>query len=184
MRWWIVVMLAACSSSGPRHVTDGGVEQADGAIVLADGSIGRSPDAARGGGSDGNVGAADAASGNLADATGGAGGADATSTAGPVHIHIYIANDCTTSTDPVSLSEPSGSSVVLEFHNHSVDYQADVWNTTFNYGFLMLDLGATWVDDKAPVCQIHSTYTETFQINPSGVDSSVCAPAFFTVHCG
>ena len=61
------------------------------------------------------------------------------------HVHILIDNFCNTSADPPSFNVPPGSTLQLTWHNHSVDYDADVW-LSYGGGYLGLAQGGTWSD--------------------------------------
>ena len=72
------------------------------------------------------------------------------------HVHIYISNTCKVSVSPTSFTVPAGETLKLSYHNHSVDYRADVW-MMYGGGYLDLDRGATW----------NETYTHCFGPSPS-----------------
>lgn len=72
------------------------------------------------------------------------------------HVHIYIDNFCKVSTSPTSFTVPAGETLQLSYHNHSVDYRADVW-MMYGGGYLALEKGATW----------NETYKHCFGPSPS-----------------
>ena len=72
------------------------------------------------------------------------------------HVHIYITNTCKVSVSPTSFTVPAGETLKLSYHNHSVDYRADVW-MMYGGGYLGLDRGATW----------NETYAHCFGPSPS-----------------
>jgi len=72
------------------------------------------------------------------------------------HVHIYISNTCRVTVSPTSFTVPAGETLKLSYHNHSVDYRADVW-MMYGGGYLGLERGATW----------NETYTHCFGPSPS-----------------
>jgi hypothetical protein len=72
------------------------------------------------------------------------------------HVHIYITNTCKVSVSPTSFTVPAGETLKLSYHNHSVDYRADVW-MMYGGGYLGLEKGATW----------NETYAHCFGPSPS-----------------
>ena len=72
------------------------------------------------------------------------------------HVHIYISNTCRVTVSPTSFTVPAGETLKLSYHNHSMDYRADVW-MMYGGGYLGLDRGATW----------NETYSHCFGPSPS-----------------
>lgn len=85
------------------------------------------------------------------------------------HVHIYITNTCAVSTSPTSFDVPAGATVKVSWHNHSVDYRADVW-ASYGGGYLALETGATW-NETYEHCFIKSTHTEYVDVSPEGSPS-------------
>lgn len=97
------------------------------------------------------------------------------------HVHIYIDNFCKVSTSPTSFTVPAGETLQLSYHNHSVDYTADVW-MMYGGGYLDLAKGGTW----------NETYKHCFGPSPSvgyadisiaGGGSSACPKVRLTITC-
>lgn len=86
------------------------------------------------------------------------------------HVHIYITNTCAVTTSPTSFDVPAGATVKVSWHNHSVDYRADVW-ASYGGGYLALEKGATW-NETYEHCFIKSTHTEYVDVSPEGSPSS------------
>lgn len=86
------------------------------------------------------------------------------------HVHIHISNTCGVTTDPVSFDVPVGKTVKVSWHNHSVDYRADVW-ASYGGGYLALEKGATWAETYEH-CFIKSTHTEWVDVTPEGSPSA------------
>lgn len=100
---------------------------------------------------------------------------------GPTHVHIYIDNFCNTSVSPTEVYVPLNSGLKLQFHNHSVDYEADVWSSR-GYGSLELARGATW-NDPITHCGGPNPYSEYFDISIAGGPSSACPGVRFRMYC-
>lgn len=118
------------------------------------------------------------------DAGADAGAADAgTADAGPAlsHVHIYISNTCVVSTSPTDATVPAGQRVRFEWHNHSVDYDADIWYSSI-YGYLGLATGATW-DDPIDWCGGPQPYDGYADVSIAGGGSSACPSVRFAIHC-
>lgn len=97
------------------------------------------------------------------------------------HVHIYISNTCRVTVSPTSFTVPAGETLKLSYHNHSVDYRADVW-MMYGGGYLALERGATW----------NETYTHCFGPSPSvgyadinieGGPTSGCPGARLNITC-
>ena len=97
------------------------------------------------------------------------------------HVHIYIDNFCKVTTSPTSFTVPAGETLQLSYHNHSVDYLADVW-MMYGGGYLELAKGATW----------NETYKHCFGPSPSvgyadisiaGGGSSACPKVRLLITC-
>jgi hypothetical protein len=97
------------------------------------------------------------------------------------HVHLYISNTCVVSTDPPGMTAPLHVPLTLTFHNHSVDYDADVW-LSYNGGYLGLAQGAEWTD---PVqhCLNPVPYDFYADVSIAGGGSSACPSYRFLVHC-
>ena len=100
--------------------------------------------------------------------------------AGATQVHIYIDNYCNTSVVPSDIDAPLNSGLMLEFHNESVDYQADVWSSR-GYGYLELDTQAVW-DDPISHCDGPQPYTEYFDVSIAG-GSSACPGVRLNIPC-
>jgi hypothetical protein len=96
-------------------------------------------------------------------------------------VHIYIDNFCNTSVSPTSINVSLATGVMLEFHNHSVDYEADVWSSR-NYGYLEMAMGYVW-DDPIMHCRGPMPYSEYFDVSITGGPTSACPGARFTMNC-
>jgi hypothetical protein len=101
--------------------------------------------------------------------------------AGPQHVDIYISNTCVVTVVPASLSVPAGSSLMLDFHNNSQWYDADIW-WSWTGGYLGLATGAVW-HDPIPACSITSVHDEYADISIAGGPTSGCPGFRFWVHC-
>jgi hypothetical protein len=97
------------------------------------------------------------------------------------HVHIYIDNFCKVTTSPTSFTVPAGETLQLSYHNHSVDYLADVW-MMYGGGYLELAKGGTW----------NETYKHCFGPSPSvgyadisiaGGGSSACPKVRLLITC-
>lgn len=96
-------------------------------------------------------------------------------------MHILISNTCVVQVQPPSLTASLNSVLRLDFHNHSVDYQADVWSSR-GYGYLQLPTGALW-NDPINHCGGPMPYTEYFDISIAGGGSSGCPSVRFNIRC-
>lgn len=126
---------------------------------------------------------APAADAPAADAPRDAGAADAPLDVptGPTHVHIGIDNFCRVTVTPMSVTVPVMSRAMFAFHNHSVDYHADVW-MSYGGGFLDLGLGATW-NDPIGHCNTPTVHDEYADINIAGGPTSACPGVRFMIHC-
>ena len=97
------------------------------------------------------------------------------------HVHIYIDNFCNVSVAPQSYTVDAGQTLQLSYHNHSVDYAADVW-LSYGGGFLDLPTGATW-DDQFTFCSGPSAYTAYADISIAGGPSQACPGFRLYIHC-
>ncbi len=100
---------------------------------------------------------------------------------GPMHVHISIDNFCRVSVSPLSVDVPVMTRTMFAFHNHSVDYNADVW-MSYGGGFLDLATGATW-NDPIGHCSTPSVHDEYADISIAGGPSSGCPGVRFLIHC-
>lgn len=101
--------------------------------------------------------------------------------AGPQHVHIFISNTCETSVDPPQVTVPPDVDAYFVFHNHSVDYAADVW-MSYGGGFLDLAPGQSWAD---PIrhCLGPNAHQEYGDISIAGGGSGACPGVRFLVNC-
>lgn len=163
--------------------TDGGEPLRDGGDADGDGGTtdGGPADGGMGGFSDGGPPGVDAGAdaGSVDAGTPDAGPPDAGS--GPTHVHVNIDNFCNTSVSPTEVFVPLNSGLKLQFHNHSVDYEADIWSSR-GYGYLQLARGATW-NDPITHCGGPNPYTEYFDISIAGGPISACPGVRFRMHC-
>ncbi|MGZ3423010.1 MAG: hypothetical protein ACXVEE_34430 [Polyangiales bacterium] len=107
-------------------------------------------------------------------------GADTDTWTGTAHVHVYISNTCDVSTSPMSFDVPAGKTLKLSWHNHSVDYRADLWGS-YGGGYLMLEKGATW-NEPYEHCFIKSTHTEYMDVSPEGSPSG-CGKFRLNITC-
>jgi hypothetical protein len=91
-----------------------------------------------------------------------------------------ISNTCVVQTQPLALTAPLNSGLKLTFHNHSVDYEADVWSSR-GYGYLQLARGAAW--NPITHCGGPNPYTEYFDVDIAGGGSSACPGVRFNIRC-
>jgi hypothetical protein len=187
--------MAAASCGGG---DDNGGAPVDGAATAQDAPMMDALRAEDGGGPDARPGTSDAApllDGSTSDAAvSDASAADASSPdaslpdASPAdaghtteHVHIYIDNFCNVSTSPTSITVPPGGSVNIAWHNHSIDYEADVW-MSYGGGYLELARGGTW-NETFNWCAGVAVFTGTADIGPAGVSNSVCPHVYFPIRC-
>lgn len=97
------------------------------------------------------------------------------------HVHIYIDNFCKVTVDPPEITVPVDETVTLSYHNHSVDYLADVW-MSYGGGFLELELGATW-DDQFEWCTGPNPSTGWADISIAGGGNNACPKHRMYIHC-
>lgn len=97
------------------------------------------------------------------------------------HVHIYITNTCKVSVSPTSFTVPAGETLKLSYHNHSVDYRADVW-MMYGGGYLGLDRGATW-NETYTHCFGPSASTGYADINIEGGPTSGCPGVRLHIYC-
>jgi len=109
------------------------------------------------------------------------GGADAGEDAGPGHVHILISAACEVQTQPGALSADAGTTLQLEFHNLSVDFEADLWSSR-GYGHLNLARGAIWRDPTV-YCGGPFPYDEHFDVSIAGGPTAACPSARLDLHC-
>lgn len=84
------------------------------------------------------------------------------------HVHIYVTNTCQLSTDPTEIRVPRGQSVWVDWHNHSSDYDVDVW-MSYQGGYTDLAPGRTWDEPVEHCTNINRPYTEYADITISGL---------------
>jgi hypothetical protein len=97
------------------------------------------------------------------------------------HVHIYIDNFCKVTVDPPEITVPVDETVTLSYHNHSVDYFADVW-MSYGGGFLDLELGATW-DDQFEWCTGPNQSTGWADISIAGGGNNACPKHRMYIYC-
>lgn len=97
------------------------------------------------------------------------------------HVHIYISNTCKVTVSPTSFTVPAGETLKLSYHNHSVDYRADVW-MMYGGGYLGLDRGATW-NETYTHCFGPSASTGYADINIEGGPTSGCPGVRLYIYC-
>lgn len=98
------------------------------------------------------------------------------------HVHILIDNFCNTSADPQSFDVPRGSTLQLTWHNHSVDYEADVW-LSYGGGYLGLAQGGTWSDPFTFCASAARPYDAAGDVSIAGGPSSACPGFRVLIHC-
>jgi hypothetical protein len=97
------------------------------------------------------------------------------------HVHILIDNFCNTSASPQSFTVAAGQSLRLTYHNHSIDYDADVW-LSYGGGYLGLVTGGSWADSFEH-CAGPSSYTAYADISIAGGGGSACPRFRLLIHC-
>lgn len=97
------------------------------------------------------------------------------------HVHILIDNFCNTSASPTSFTVAAGQTLQLTYHNHSVDYDADVW-LSYGGGYLGLITGGTWAD-QFTFCTSPNPYTAYADISIAGGGGSACPGYRLLIHC-
>ena len=97
------------------------------------------------------------------------------------HVHILIDNQCHTSTSPTEITSPLHQPLEVEYHNHSVDYSADVW-LSYIGGFLDLGTGQTW-HDKVQHCMNPVPYDAYADVSINGGGTSACPKFRMMIHC-
>ncbi|HEY3354567.1 MAG TPA: hypothetical protein VGQ83_15050, partial [Polyangia bacterium] len=170
---------AVAAAGGAAAATDGARPDAGadaGAPADASADAGAGADAAPDGSTDTSP-ATDAPAADAAPAD----AAPADAAAGPRHVDIYITNFCETSVVPTSITVPAGETLLVDFHNNSVDYNADVW-CSWGGGFLDLPTGQIW-HDPIPFCSGPSTYDAYADISIAGGGGTYCPGVRFVVHC-
>jgi hypothetical protein len=105
---------------------------------------------------------------------GGGDAADATTLMNQ-HVHVLISNTCVVGASPQSFAVPRGQTLRLSWHNHSVDYDADVW-LSYGGGYLGLKTGDVW-DDRFEFCTGPRPYMAYGDVGIAGGGGSVC-PSF------
>jgi cysteine-rich repeat protein len=93
------------------------------------------------------------------------------------HVHIYVANDCTMQVDPEEFTVPKGQKVRFEWHNHSADWEVDVWQSYIG-GFTDLPPGQTW-EEQFEWCANVNPYTGYSDISTV----EVCPDHRFYIRC-
>ncbi|MBI4814948.1 MAG: hypothetical protein HY791_01740 [Deltaproteobacteria bacterium] len=91
------------------------------------------------------------------------------------HVHIFVDNFCEMTVDPSEVFIPAGQRAYFDWHNHSVDYEVDVW-MSYGGGFLELPTGATW-DEPISHCFTPTAHTEYADIG------TACSSFRFLIHC-
>jgi hypothetical protein len=101
--------------------------------------------------------------------------------AGTWHVDIYISNTCQVTLVPTSITVAAGSNLMLDFHNNSQWYNADIW-WSWTGGYLDLATGAIW-HDPIPACSMTSVHDEYADISIGGGPTSGCPGFRLWVHC-
>jgi hypothetical protein len=91
------------------------------------------------------------------------------------HVHISISNTCVVGASPSQFTVPAGRTLRLSWHNHSVDYDADVW-LSYGGGYLGLKTGDIW-DDRFEFCAGPGSYMAYGDVSIAGGGGTVC-PSF------
>ena len=97
------------------------------------------------------------------------------------HVHIDIDNFCQVSVDPPEIWVPVDEIVELTYHNHSVDYQADVW-LSYGGGYLELELGDSW-EDPFQWCSGPNASLGYADISIAGGGNNSCPAYRLNIHC-
>lgn len=97
------------------------------------------------------------------------------------HVHIYIDNFCNVSISPQSITVPPGGVLYASYHNHSVDYEADVW-MSYGGGYLALARGGVW-NEPVGMCSGPSAYTAYADISIAGGPTSACPKQRLLIYC-
>ena len=97
------------------------------------------------------------------------------------HLHIYIDNFCNVSISPTSYTIAAGSTLKVGYHNHSVDYMADVW-LSYGGGYLDLVQGSMW-NDGFVHCAGPSSSTAYADIDIAGGGSTSCPGTRLYIYC-
>ena len=127
------------------------------------------------GGSAGAAGVSDASGGVAGGGGAAAGGAPDASTTLDQHVHIFVSNTCVMSVDPKEITVPAGSTVRIDWHNHSADYPVTVW-MSYGGGYTDLPTGSTW-DEPIEHCANINPYTAYADI------STACSRFRFFIRC-
>jgi hypothetical protein len=97
------------------------------------------------------------------------------------HVHILIDNQCHTSTSPTEITWPLHQPLQIDWHNHSVDYSADVW-MSYNGGFTDLPTGDTW-HEKHQHCLNPVAYDAWADVSIGGGGTASCPKFRVMIHC-
>ncbi len=101
------------------------------------------------------------------------------------HVHIYVDNFCNLWVDPAVVEvPPTQHSVSFVYHNHSVDYDVDVW-LSYGGGYLELLPGTSW-DDAFDHCAWASRPYDAYadiSISGLGVNDQYCPGHRMLIHC-
>jgi hypothetical protein len=99
------------------------------------------------------------------------------------HVHVFISNTCVVAISPSEVTIPAGQTVFFTYHNHSVDYEADVWGS-YGGGFLGLSEGGTW---NEPVERCANQFPHTAHTDISiaglGVNHPSCPGKRMIINC-
>jgi hypothetical protein len=158
----------------------GGVGGGNGGATGGNGSGGDSSGGDAGTGGSGGSGGTGASGG--AGGSGGSGGSGGNVTVAS-HVHIYISNTCVVNVDPSDVTIPREQSVLFTYHNHSVDYDADVW-MSYGGGYIGLPPGGTWADPIERCTELFSyTASADVSVHGLGVNDPTCPGKRLTIHC-
>lgn len=90
-------------------------------------------------------------------------------------INIYVDNFCNMNVVPAEVNVAPGNTVLLTYHNRSVDYEVDVW-LSYGGGYLDLETGHSWAD-SFEWCTSDHVYTGYADI------STACSNHRLLIHC-
>ena len=161
-----ILIAATVGACAPAHTRDNGGGDGDGD---GDGDL------------DASVTSTDAATTDATMSTTDGGPTPDAGFSGRVHVHILIDNFCNTAADPAEITVQAGDTVQLSHHNHSVDYNADVW-LSYGGGYLGLVPGDTW-DDQFEFCTSPEPYTAYADISIEGGGSDACPKHRLLINC-
>jgi hypothetical protein len=85
--------------------------------------------------------------------------------------------------DPTEITVSVGQSVLLTYHNHSVDYDADVW-MSYGGGYIGLPPSSSWADpiERCADVGAYTAYADV-SISGLGVNDPYCPGKRMLIHC-